>query len=701
MQAERKIFNARPLFYGFLSLLLAIASTRFLFNGDYVYFALIGAVLVLFIAYCIWKSRFVSLIVVASAFLFGVGWYFVGVASFTGQTYTEICQVEGRVTDDISFYYDYEFVLLKDVKINGESQKNINLTIMLTDDEELEVGDKISFEANVDNVKLFELGSFNSSCYREGAPYKSYVEFENINITGNELAFDESVRQNVKAALYENMGETYGAVGYAVLFGNKSEVDPGIKDIFTLAGVIHILTVSGLHVSFLIGLIGFVLKKCKVRGWLNLLICAIFLGLYAYLCGFAPSVMRAGIMGLVLLATKISGKCYDNLNSLGLAGVIILLINPLSAFDVGFLMSFFCVLGIFVISPWVSKILRKIFPKTISESFGISIGAQIGVLPSMSTFFGSFNLLSFFVNLIVVPIFSIIYPVMFVFAFLTPLMPFLGFALKACGWGLELLVNISSFFASTIFSVQLWPISVIVVALAFLAFFLLGRHSMLGKKAKIICCSALFALSTVFGVVDQVQQPVAGVSYTYYQKDDCVIVTNSNGKTLAVDLNANAKNVMSVCDLKNISTALVLEFFVQDIDFYRELGVQTIYSCRSSRYYDEEVLVEKNVPQSVDGFAFCYLSVGNVLVALEILFDDTNLLIFRDGIIGENYVEKLPPKDYDFVFVGTNVGLAKYFSAGCVVQGYKEGDNIDKNYLQHGNSFYKIKQNEFEWRCLD
>jgi len=91
----------------------------------------------------------------------------------------------------------------------------------------------------------------------------------------------------------------------------------------------------------LITLLGFLLKKIRVRGFLNFLICFVFLGVYVYLCGFTPSVLRAGVMGLVLLATKLSGKCYDGLNSLGLSGIVILLISPLFALDVGFQMSFF------------------------------------------------------------------------------------------------------------------------------------------------------------------------------------------------------------------------------------------------------------------------------------------------------------------------------------------------------------------------
>ncbi len=704
MQTGKKIFIARPLFYGFLSLLLAIASTRFLFSGNFEYLILVSVLFVLFIAFCIWKNRFITLIVVVATFLFGIGWYFVGVTTFQGNVYSETCTVVGRVSDDLKFYSYYEsytaYATLKDVEINGNREKNISLKIDLQTESDLQIGDVITFEAEVENIKLFELGTFYNGNYRDNAPYFVYIGIADITKTGKELTFDEQVRLAVKDSLYQNMGETYGPVAYAVLFGNKDFVESEMKDTFKMAGVIHILTVSGLHVSFLIALIGFILKKCRVRGWLNFVICAVFLVVYAYLCGFAPSVMRAGIMGLVLLTTKISGKCYDNLNSLGLSGIIILLINPLSALDIGFLMSFFCVLGIFVVSPWLSKLLKKIFPKAVADSFSISIGASIGILPFMASMFGYLNFLSVFANLIIIPIFSIVYPLLFVFAFLTTLLPWLGFMLTACKLGLLGIYKISEFFACTNLATTLAPLSIFSVTAMFVAMFILSRYTMLTKRSKAICCSSLLVLSLVFSLVDVLQQPSVGIAYCFNYSNDSVMLTNSQGKTAVVDFDSKADALMSVCNVKQVSTVFVLDYYVKDIEFMREVGVQNIISCKNYRNYDEEVLVNENSAYQIDGFEFKFKSVNGDLVALELKFDDVSVMILSDDA-ETSHAQSLAQNNYDFVMVGSKTELAKYFSAGCIVQGYEKGENVDKNYLQDGNSFYKIKENEFVWRCLD
>ncbi len=701
MQTQRKIFNARPLFYGFLSLLLAISATRFLFAANWTYLSLILVVFVLFLGYAIWKKRFVSLIVVVGAFLFGIGWYFVGITSFQGKTYDEVCQVEGRVGEGISYYAGNAYVLLKNVEINGKSEKNINLRIYLSDDTEIKEGDIYRFKAEIENIKPFELGTFNSTAYRNNASYNASVDVQSVDIVGNKLTFDESLRYSIREMLNKSMGETYGPVAYAVLFGNKDDVDSTFKDIFKMAGVVHILTVSGLHVSFLIALIGWILKKCHVRGWLNFVICATFLGIYAYLCGFSPSVVRAGIMGLVLLVTKISGKCYDPLNSLALSGIFILAIKPLSALDVGFLMSFFCVLGIFVVSPWLGKIFRKFLPKGIADSFAISISASIGILPAMSSIFGHQNFLSFFSNLIVVPIFSVVYPLLFVFAFLATLMPWLSFMLDVCTFGLDIIFNISAFFANTSFYTILWPMAGFVSLGIFLAMFLASRYSMLGKRVKIICCSALLAFSCVFAFVNNDVSPDVGVAYCFDYKYDTIMLTNSKGKTAIVDLSMDERRLMSLCNVKQVSTFFVLDDKISDIDSLREVGMQNIVSCNSSRDYDEEVLVESNVGYQIDGFEFEYKKFDKVIYALEISFDETSVLILNKKEALAEHVATLAKDDYDFVMLGTRTEFAKYFSAGCVVQGYGDDDGVDKNYLQNGNSFYKINENDYVWRCLD
>lgn len=637
----------------------------------------------------------------------GIGGYFLEISSIQGKSYSGSCSVVARVTDDIKYsynnYYDSYSVtaVLKGVKINDEKERNIYFYTTVKDKTQVNPGDVISFESEIENITFFTLGNFQSTAYRDNVSYKTFVDINDISVLENKLTFDERLRLDIKDTLYRGMGDTNGAIAYAVLFGNKDDVDSEIKETFSSAGVIHILTVSGLHVSFLIALIGFVLKKCRVRGWLNFLLCASILGLYAFMCGFSPSIVRAGIMGLVLLTTKISGKCYDNLNSLALSGIIILAFNPLSALDIGFLMSFFCVLGIFIISPKLTKLTRKIFPGAIAESISVSISSQIGVLPFMATIFGNLNFLSVFANLIIIPIFSVLYPLLFISAFATLLMPFMRFLLTICGFGFDIIYRISSFFANTIFSTELSPISIMIVAVVFVAIFLLSNFAMIKTKTRAIICAGLIAICGVFGMVGSFTPAQSGVAYVFYNQNDSLLITNSQGRSAMVDIRYNAKQVMNAVGVDEVSTIFVLDYFYSDIEAIRAAGVQNIVSCNNYRNYDEEVLVKSDLNYKIDGFNFKYIKFDNKVYALEINFDDTSILMLSDDFSKAEHAATLSKENYDFILLGTNSSMSKHFSASSNVLSYEETENCDKNYLQDGNSFYKIKENRFIWRCLD
>ena len=166
---ERKI-NHRPIFYSFLALLLGIYSARFLFNLNISFWVLVAvAVVGLVVFLCIYK-KFALLLVILTVLLFGIGWFFVGVSLFEGRVFLGEQTIEGRVSDNVEYADGTTSILLKDVKINGEDEKNIRLTVSGVG-ENLEAGDIIEFSGVIENNALFNLGSFNLSDYRDNAAY--------------------------------------------------------------------------------------------------------------------------------------------------------------------------------------------------------------------------------------------------------------------------------------------------------------------------------------------------------------------------------------------------------------------------------------------------------------------------------------------------------------------------------------------------
>ena len=701
-EKARKIIHFRPLFYGFVSMLFALLTTRFVFSGQIVYIVLDLVVVLGLSIYLLLKKKVIALIVLSCLFLFGMGWYFVGIATFEGKTYSSVVEVTGRVCDDLTQNSTRGVVTLKNVTINGEKEKNLRLYYTVESDT-LSVGDIVKFSGYVKKVKTFELGSFNSSLYRKRIAYTASVKESDLAVTGQKILLAEKFRMRVQKLLYDKMGAENGAVAYAVLFGDKSGIDGDITNTYKTAGIVHLLTISGLHISFLIALLGFVLKKCKVKGWVNLLIITIFVFVYSYLCGFSPAVLRASIMGLVLVFAQVSGKCYDKLNALGFAGIILLGVSPLSAYDVGFLMSFASVFAIFVLMPQISKWLNKIMPKWSADAISVTLSAQIGILPFVSKISGTINFLSVFTNLIVVPIFSVLYPFLFVMVFVSLILPFMSFMLTLCGWGFELLYQIAKIMSVKALTVSLKPISIYVSVAFFVLIFTLGRYFMVNKKVRLISFGVLFAVtSALFGLNLTNFASEASVSVCYSGYYSTILLTNNDRKSVIIDTEegAFAAEAMRANNIAKVSALVCLNH--QQVDGTKILQTKVPFVVKAENGYckGNDVCKEWDVGFSVQGFDFKYVSKGDKLVGLEVTFDTTKLFVVKSGA-QEADLSDVKSNDYNFVIVGKNKNVAQAFiSAGSII-GYYSSQSVDCSYVKDGNFAYKVSKNGYVWRSLD
>ena len=237
-------------------------------------------------------------------------------------------------------------------------------------------------------------------------------------------------------------------------------------------------------------------------------------------------------MGIIMLLAKMSGKNYDNLTSLSLAGLVILLTNPLSALDVGFLMSAFCVFGIFMLYPTLEKGLSYVIPHNIA----VSLSAQLGILPFIASFSQNLNFLSVFANLIVVPMFGIVYPLLFLAMILVSIMPFISPMLIVFDYAFYAINAIALFFASSPLKVKLVPWKSTVICLYFLAMAVLSRYVMLDIVFKTFSFSIIFVLAITSHILLTLPSSSSstGLTYPAYGWDTLVKVTVSAGQPSAL-----------------------------------------------------------------------------------------------------------------------------------------------------------------------
>ena len=528
----KKLLNFRYPFYCFLALLFGIVIAKSLYAGDVESIVLVAISLTFATCLSFCYKKFIPLIMIFIMFFAGNGLFFLGVSMAEDKSFSGNVSVVGRVSDSSFVKEDnYCNLIVENVKINGESVKNLKLFV--GGNSEIEVGDTIAFESEVENVKLFNLGNFNSTYYRNNVGYAASVGTNDLTITKGNMKVDESFRAKVKESLLSNMSEENAYIAYAVLFGDKTMIDDNISDVYRNSGIVHILTVSGLHISFIVACIMLILKLCRSNKYITLIVISAILICYCYLCGFSPSVVRASIMAIVLCLSKICNRPYDSLNSLAIAGFIIVLTRPLSAVDIGFLMSFFCVTSILLLTKPISKLFEYFLPKKIASLIAVSISAQLGILPFVSSFFSTFNFLSVFANLLIIPLFSIIFPLLFVIAFLVALLPFISPIFVIFDFLFNVIYSIASFFANTTLQVPLKPFSFSISALIFVLIFVLSHILVIKPLLRFLFFSISTLVLTLFIVMPNlIYKDYTSISFVDSYSGQMIVFKSKNGDCL-------------------------------------------------------------------------------------------------------------------------------------------------------------------------
>lgn len=217
------------------------------------------------------------------------------------------------------------------------------------------------------------------------------------------------LRERWKTLLIECMGEYYGNTMSAMLLGDKSGLDSELKELYQKSGIGHALAISGLHMSFL----GIGLYKLLRRAGLPFNIAGgigiCFLLSYTLMIGCGVSSIRAFVMYFVRMGADITGRDYDMPTSLSLAAAVIVAWQPLFLLDAGFLLSFGALLGITAVNPCLeSCFLRGKKGRKIFSSFLASLSVNLTLLPVMLYFYFEFPVYSVILNLLVIPLMSLV-----------------------------------------------------------------------------------------------------------------------------------------------------------------------------------------------------------------------------------------------------------------------------------------------------
>ena len=231
-------------------------------------------------------------------------------------------------------------------------------------------------------------------------------------------------REVFERSLRASLSEPYSALADGLLLGGRTNLSADVKESFRYLGLSHIVAVSGYNITILVlavsTLLGFFAVSRRASFW----IASVFLALFALLTGGSASVVRASVMGFLVILAQHASRMYSARIAIALAGTLMLFQNPfLLRYDAGFVLSFLATAGLLVFYPLLeerAKHLPKLGP--VKEVVLQTLSAQAFVLPVLIFAFGSVPLLFLVSNMLVLPA---IPPTMF-FAFVGGVAGFFG-----------------------------------------------------------------------------------------------------------------------------------------------------------------------------------------------------------------------------------------------------------------------------------
>lgn len=341
---------------------------------------------------------------------------------------TVLCQVEEKpvFNKDYGRYYCKAKVL----KIGGEKYRGyIRLSFNTTYDNIdigcFEIGNKLSFKGHLYNVGGEDKGIVDY--FKSEKVYIGAYGIKNMSVLKPEIRpmvyYIEMFREYISECFKDNFDRDTAGFMTALLTGSKEYISDRIYDTFKNSGVSHIMAVSGMHLTALAVFIDLFIRKMRDKHKIMyFLIMSLFALLVIFTASFSSSVVRAGVMLFMILIGNLIDERSDSLNALGFACICILLVNPFSVLNVGFLLSAVSTWAIIVFAvPFCNRHRyfvadrlgfsgRISFPVTraIMFSMTVSICVMVWTFPIQALNFGVVSLISPVTNLLFLPVTTLI-----------------------------------------------------------------------------------------------------------------------------------------------------------------------------------------------------------------------------------------------------------------------------------------------------
>lgn len=354
--------------------------------------------------------------------------------------------IEEPYCENSRYYYSIKSktIAVEDMQTDNLPE-NIKLKISSAESFECELYDDIKLKVK---FKKFQKSPYYYHNVSNGYYLSATLVENTVESLGSQTipwySFLNDIHKSIENKLSSVLDSENCGLLMALMLGDKSNMDKTIQNNFRIAGVSHIVVVSGLHLSIIIGFVFSVLslfiKERKITAGATI---AVIL-MYVVLTGFSYSVIRCAVMNIIYLCSYFVKRKPDSLNSIGFAGLVITLPNPLAIGNLGLIMSFSATLGIISVEEKIRLFILGKLPKAITNRklkiidkpveyivscISVSLSATLFTLPVMVFIFESFSVYFLLSNLII----TAVAPVIIVMGIIMTVMLYIPFLSLVAG----------------------------------------------------------------------------------------------------------------------------------------------------------------------------------------------------------------------------------------------------------------------------
>jgi len=450
------------------------------------------------------------------------------------------------------------------------------------------------------NPNQFDYGKYLENKSISAQVYLDQQAFSIVGTTKDIWYYSDILRSRMISRLSESgfRNQELNVVS-ALILGQQQDISPDIMKDYQYAGAVHILSVSGLHVGFVLLMINFLLRPVPKTKWGNTIKCVVVicsLWGFAVIAGLSPSVVRSVTMFSFVAWGMYLKRSTNIFHTLVASLLIILLFEPSFLFDVGFQLSYTALFFILWLQPLLSSLWKpKYFVvKYFWDILTVSFAAQIGALPLSIYYFHQFPGLFFVTNLIIIPFLSVIMflgLLVMMLALFNAIPQMLATILERCIYYLdEIIKYIASF---TEFIISDIPFNFCILSTAYLvivSMILWIKQPRFTRAVFVLVGLITLQVSTFASIATAKKQEELLI---WHQKKATIILIRRGASVIAF----GKSNAVGIHNNKNIETYLTANFI--KIDSIRKLQNTLIFHDHKILIIDSTALFPTNVSPEI------------------------------------------------------------------------------------------------------